>query len=75
MQWLHREIVPSPEVVALIEAAIDPEHSGGVGEGNVIRSAGSRPAIDELKDASVDARQYIAGLEQKERERTGIRGP
>ena len=29
--------------------------------------------IDELKNASVNARQYIAGLEQKERERTGVR--
>ena len=72
MEWLHREIVPAPEVVALIEAAIDPEPSGSVGEGNIIRR-GFSETIDELKDASVDARQYIAGLEQKERERTGIR--
>ncbi len=72
MHWLHRELVPAPEVVALIEAAIDPEPSGSVGEGNVIRR-GFSATIDKLKDASVDARQYIAGLEQKERERTGVR--
>ena len=72
LQWLKGEMIPVPEVVALIEAAVDPEPSGGVGDGNVIRQ-GFSPEIDELKNASVNARQYIAGLEQKERDRTGIR--
>ncbi len=72
MQWLRNELVPAPEVVALIEAAIDPEPSGSVGDGNVIRQ-GFSAEIDELKNASLNARQYIAGLEQKERDRTGIR--
>ena len=72
MQWLRNELVPVPEVVALIEAGIEPEPSGSVGDGNVIR-LGFSAEIDQLKDASVNARQYIAGLEQKERERTGIR--
>ncbi len=72
MQWLRNELVPAPEVVALIEAAIEPEPSGGVGDGGVVRQ-GFSAEIDELKTASVNARQYIAGLEQKERERTGIR--
>ena len=72
LQWLQAELIPAPEVVALIEAAIEPEPSGGVGEGGVIRRGFSNE-VDELKDASVNAREYIAGLEQKERERTGIR--
>ena len=72
MQWLRNELLPAPEVVALIEAAIDAEPSGSIGDGNVIRR-GFSAEIDELKDASVNARQYIAGLEQKERDRTGIR--
>ena len=72
MQWLRDELVAAPEVVALVGAAIEPEPSGGVGEGNVIRQGFSED-IDELKSASVSARQYIAGLEQKERDRTGIR--
>ena len=72
MQWLRNELVPVPEVVALIEAGIEPEPSGSVGDGNVIR-LGFSAEIDQLKDASVNARQYIAGLEQRERERTGIR--
>ena len=72
MLWLRSELIPAPEVVALVEAAIEPEPSGGVGEGNVIRR-GFSEEIDELKNASVNARQYIAGLEHKERERTGVR--
>ena len=72
LEWLRAGLMPSPDVVSLIEAAIEPEPSGGVGDGNVIRS-GFSPEIDELKSASANARQYIAGLEQKERERTGIR--
>ena len=72
LQWLHSELLPAPEVAALIEAAIEPEPSGTVGDGGVIRR-GFSDQIDELRDASVNARQYIAGLEQKERERTGVR--
>ena len=73
MAWLSRELSPIPEVGSLIESAIAPEPSGAVGEGNVIRD-GFSPELDELKKASRDARGYIAGLEQKERERTGLRG-
>ena len=72
LEWLRAGLLPSPDVVSLIEAAIEPEPSGAVGDGNVIR-AGFSAEIDELKSASASARQYIAGLEQKERERTGIR--
>ena len=72
MQWLHAGLRPAPEITELVEAAIEPEPSGSVGDGNVIR-AGFSDEIDELKNASTNARQYIAGLEQKERERTGIR--
>ncbi len=72
LQWLHAGLGPVSEVTELIEAAIEPEPSGAVGDGNVIR-AGFSDEIDELKNASTNARQYIAGLEQKERERTGIR--
>jgi DNA mismatch repair protein MutS len=73
MDWLSRELSPIPEVFALIESSIAVEPSGAVGEGNVIRQ-GFSPELDELKRASSDARGFIAGLEQKERERTGLRG-
>ncbi|HZA21497.1 MAG TPA: DNA mismatch repair protein MutS, partial [Dehalococcoidia bacterium] len=72
IDWLLQQLVPIPQVVDLIEQAIAPEPAGNVGEGNVIRE-GFSPELDELKVASRDARRFIAELESKERERTGIR--
>ena len=73
LEWLAGELVPVPEVVSLIEAAISPEPSGVPGDGGVLRE-GFSPEVDELRNASANARQYIASLEEKERQRTGIRG-
>ena len=72
LDWLRDQLVPVPDAVSLIDAAIDPDPSGDVGQGGVVRHGFSQE-LDELKAASADARRYIAGLEQKERERTGIR--
>ena len=71
--WLRKQMTSLPDLTALIEAAIAPEPSGEAGEGNVIRP-GLSEELDQLKAQSQEARRYIAGLEQKERGRTGIRG-
>ena len=71
--WLKAGMQPCEDVVALIEAALAPDPEGDPGEGGVIRE-GYSPELDELRSASRDARSYIAGLEQKERGITGIRG-
>ncbi len=42
-----------------------------VNDGGVIR-AGVDPALDELRDLSRNSKQYIAQIEQRERQRTGI---
>ena len=70
--WLARQLAPLPDLVSLIEKAIAPDPEGAVGEGNVIRE-GFSPELDEIKVASRDARRFIASLEQKERDRTGIK--
>ena len=70
--WLSRQLAPAPEPAALIAEAIAPEPAGSVGEGNIIRE-GFSPELDELKTAARDARGFIAGLETRERARTGIR--
>lgn len=72
LSWLARELAPLPELVELLKRAIAPDPSGSVGDGNVIRD-GFSDELDELKSASRDARSFIAGLEQKERDRTGIK--
>ncbi len=71
--WLARSLAPLPDVTALLDQALAAEPSGAVGEGNVIRE-GFSSELDELKQISRDARGVIAGLEQRERERTGIKG-
>ena len=72
VEWLRRQLATVPEVPELIERAIEGEPSGSVGDGGVIRD-GFSPDLDQLKAASQQARSFIAGLEQRERDRTGIR--
>ncbi|MBM3924398.1 MAG: DNA mismatch repair protein MutS [SAR202 cluster bacterium] len=61
-----------PEVAGLVEAAVEAEPVGMPGEGRVIRR-GFSEELDRLRDASGNAREFIAGLERKEREATGIK--
>ena len=70
--WVAADLRPIPDVTALIEQAIEPEPSGSVGEGGVIRP-GFSPELDRTRGLSRDTRGFIAGLEAEERERTGIR--
>ena len=70
--WLADRLRPLPDVTTLIDQAIDPEPSGAVGEGRVIR-AGFSPELDRIRTLASDARGFIAGLEAEEREHTGIR--
>ena len=71
--WLRRQLTSLPQVVDLIEQSIEPEPAGDVGGGGIIRE-GFSPELDEVKLASREATRFIASLEQRERERTGIRG-
>ena len=70
--WLADGLRPLPDVTTLIDQAIDPEPSGSVGEGRIMR-AGFSPELDRVRALASDARSVIAGLEAEERERTGIR--
>ena len=70
--WLQKGLVAVPDVSTLIESSIEPEPTGSVGDGSTMRE-GFSSDLDELKSASRNARSFIAGLEQRERERTGIR--
>ncbi|PIU57378.1 MAG: DNA mismatch repair protein MutS, partial [Chloroflexi bacterium CG07_land_8_20_14_0_80_51_10] len=72
LSWLASEIKPCVEVVDLISRAIVEEASGVVGEGGVIKP-GFSPQLDQIRSASRNAKQYLADLERKERERTEIK--
>ena len=65
-------ISDNQETLDLIQGAIEDEPSVSVGEGKVIRYGYSED-LDELRDSTRGARDYIAGLESKEKQRTGIK--
>jgi DNA mismatch repair protein MutS len=59
------------EVYGLVEKAIDPEPPLALKEGGLIRQ-GYDSRLDELKSASLEGKNWIAQLEEKEKSRTGI---
>jgi DNA mismatch repair protein MutS len=61
-----------PDVVSLIEQAIVADPPATLSDGGVIR-AGFAAELDALHASSKHAREWIAGLERVERERTGIK--
>jgi DNA mismatch repair protein MutS len=68
IDWLKDELKPCPEVVDLVSRAIVEQPD----EGGVIRG-GFAEELDSLRQASKNAKQYLADLERKERERSGIK--
>ncbi|MBF8266746.1 MAG: mismatch repair protein MutS [Dehalococcoidia bacterium] len=70
--WLGEGLDPCDAVVGLVESALEDSPLASVGEGGVIRQ-GFSPELDGLRAKSRSGREYIAGLERREKERTGIR--
>jgi DNA mismatch repair protein MutS len=68
---LSAELKPCPDIVDLIARAIADE-PGDLEQGGVIKE-GFSPELDEIRRNSREAKQYLAGLEQRERQRTGIK--
>jgi DNA mismatch repair protein MutS len=68
---LNAELKPCPDMVDLIARSIADE-PGDLEQGGVIKE-GFSPELDEIRHNSLQAKQYLAGLEQRERQRTGIK--
>ncbi|WP_428275903.1 DNA mismatch repair protein MutS [Candidatus Palauibacter sp.] len=62
---------PLPDVASRIDEAIDPEAPHALKDGSVIRS-GFSADLDELRGMRGSAVDFIAGMQVRERERTGI---
>ena len=71
VNWVSTELKPCPDIADLIARAIADE-PGDLEQGGVIRE-GFSPELDEIRRNSRQAKQYLAGLEQRERKRTGIK--
>ena len=68
---LVTQITELPELVALIDSAIEAAPPLAVNDGGMIK-AGHSPELDELRQAATAGKNWIAALQQKEIERTGI---
>lgn len=64
--WDHGQ-----DLFELIDRAILPDAPHSVRDGNIIKD-GYHPDVDELRKASKEGKSWIAQLESRERERTGI---
>ncbi|HUX48706.1 MAG TPA: DNA mismatch repair protein MutS, partial [Dehalococcoidia bacterium] len=71
INWLSAELKPCPDIVDLVGRAIADE-PGDLEQGGVIKE-GFSPELDEIRRNSRQAKQYLADLEQRERQRTGIK--
>ncbi len=72
ISWLEDELKPRQDVIELISEAIEESPSSALGEGGVIKQ-GFFEELDSLRLASKNAKQYLANLERREREKTGIK--
>lgn len=61
-----------PEVVSLIEEAIDEDTPLSLKDGGVIKD-GFNELLDQYRDAMKNGKQWIAQLEAEERQKTGIK--
>ncbi len=64
-------VAPAPELEKLLEEALADDPPLHLRDGGLIREGWS-PELEELRRSAREAREWIAGLERRERDRTGI---
>jgi DNA mismatch repair protein MutS len=69
----RESIRPEPRLAQTLEAALEDSLPPTATEGGIIRP-GFDPRLDELRQSIHEAQGWIAGLEQRERDATGIKG-
>jgi DNA mismatch repair protein MutS len=69
---LATQVGPLPHLVEFLEKALADEPPLSVKEGGLIRS-GYDAGLDELRAASTQGKEWLARLQQREQERTGIK--
>ena len=69
---LDRRLHPLEELAAQLQAALAPEPPAVIREGGMFRD-GYHAELDELRRATREGRDWIAALQEREIERTGIR--
>lgn len=69
---IHTELDPLPDIHFLIEQAIEEEAPIAVKEGGMIKD-GYHAEVDKLRKAKTEGKNWLAELETKEKDRTGIK--
>ena len=72
LRELDRKVHELAEVRELIEKAIDPDCPPTMKDGGVIRK-GYSAELDEITDLRVNAKGYLSKMEEREKEKTGIK--
>lgn len=71
LQVLSENIFELPEIRSLIENSISDEPPINIADGGIIR-VGFNQDLDDLRNISVSAKQVIASIEEREKQRTNI---
>jgi DNA mismatch repair protein MutS len=71
LEEIYNDITEQPEIVELISKAIVDDPPVSLKDGGIIKD-GFNPALDELRNAMRDGKDWIARLQQQEIEKTGI---
>lgn len=69
---MYEGLDPLQDIYELIEKSIIEDAPIALKEGNLIKK-GINPDLDKLKEGALNGKQWIAELEQKEREKSGIK--
>ena len=72
MFWIVESILDNYSAVSLINNSINLEATNLVGDGKTIKR-GFSSELDQIYDMSKNARNFIANLQNEERNKTGIR--
>ncbi|TAK52443.1 MAG: DNA mismatch repair protein MutS, partial [Bacteroidetes bacterium] len=71
LQQLHLSLSPLHEIVETIEKALQPDPPLVLSDGGVFKP-GYNDELDEIRDIAKNGKTWIANLQTKERQRTGI---
>jgi len=72
LQELYEQLDPLTDIYALIDSSIHPEPPNSVREGGIIRD-GYHEEVDHIRQAKTQGKDWLAKLEEEEREKTGIK--
>ena len=72
MQKIYEKLDPLEDIYQLIDSAIVDDPPIVIREGGIIKE-GYNAQADELRKAKTDGKTWLAGLEEREKEQTGIK--